>query len=249
MVTIPRSELSQASAHLWYVFPETLTDAALLDAYYQLMCDEERAQHGRFRFEKGRHEYLVTRALVRTVLSRYVTVDPSTWRFEKNKYGKPSISDPRGLPPLSFNLSNTTGLIACLVTLGREVGVDVEDMTRPGETVEVAEQFFSPTEVATLRALPVSAQRYRFFEYWTLKEAYIKARGMGLSLPLEQFSFHLEVGQPVRIFFDSRLRDDPRSWQFTQFQPTLRHLMATAIRRGAEAPLSISLQLTLPLIS
>jgi 4'-phosphopantetheinyl transferase len=139
------------------------------------MCAEERAQQQRFYFEKGRHEYLVTRALVRTVLSKYVTVDPSTWRFEKNEYGKPAIVYPQGLPPLTFNLSNTTGLIACLVAFGRDVGVDVEDMTRPGETVEIAEQFFSPTEVAALRALPASAQRYRFFEYWTLKEAYIIA--------------------------------------------------------------------------
>src|SRR5262245_28757665 len=73
IVTIPRSELSQACGHLWYVFPETLTGGALPDAYYQLMCDDARAEHGRFRFEKGRHAYLVTSALVGTVLSRYVT--------------------------------------------------------------------------------------------------------------------------------------------------------------------------------
>ena len=249
MVTLPRSVLDRTTAHLWYVSPEALRDPALLNTYYQLMCAEERAQQQRFYFEKGRHEYLVTRALVRTVLSRYVAVDPSTWRFEKNEYGKPAIAYPRGLPPLSFNLSNTTGLIACLVALGRDVGVDVEDMTRPGETVEIAEQFFSPTEVSTLRTLHVSAQRYRFFEYWTLKEAYIKARGMGLTLPLEQFSFHLEAGQPVRISFDPRLHDDPHSWQFTQFQPTSQHQMAAAIRRGPDAELTIHSRYTIPLVS
>lgn len=249
MVKLPRSVLDRTTAHLWYVFPEAIRDAALLTAYRQLMCAEERAQQQRFHFEKGRHEYLITRALVRTVLSKYVAVDPSTWRFEKNEYGKPSIAYPRGLLPLAFNLSNTTGLIACLVVLGRDVGVDVEDMTRPGETVEIAEQFFSPTEVASLRALPASAQRYRFFEYWTLKEAYIKARGMGLALPLEQFSFHLEAGQSVRISFDPRLHDDPNRWQFAQYQPTSRHQMAAAIRRGTDAELTIHPRYTIPLVS
>src|SRR5262249_32264065 len=143
----------------------------------------------------------------------------------------------------------TTGLIACLVALGCDVGVDVEDMTRPGETVEVAEQFFSSTEVATLRALPSSAQRHRFFEYWTLKEAYIKARGMGLAIPLEQFSFHLEMGHPVRISFDPRLHDDPHCWQFAQFHPTSRHQMAAAIHRRTDTELTIHPQHTIPLIS
>jgi len=220
----------------------------LLDAYYQLLCSEEREQHRRFRFAKGRHEYLVTRALVRTVLSHYVAVDPRTWQFEKNAYGKPAIAYPHGILPLSFNLSNTNGLIVCLVALDREVGVDVEDMERPGETVEIADRFFSPAEVAALRALPIEAQRDRFFAYWTLKEAYIKARGMGLSLPLEQFSFHLAVGHPVRISFDPRLEDNPNSWQFAQFRPTSRHVIAVAIRRGADPDLTIQIHQTLPLV-
>src|SRR5215831_16122151 len=101
MVTLPRcSVLDHTTAHLWYVFPDALCDPALLNAYHQLMSPEERAQQQRFYFEKSRHEYLVTRALARTVLSRYVAVDPSIWRFEKNEYGKPAIAYPYGIPPL-----------------------------------------------------------------------------------------------------------------------------------------------------
>jgi 4'-phosphopantetheinyl transferase len=239
--------LSAAEAHLWYVFPDALTDSVLLDAYYQLLCPEERDQHKRFRFAKGRHEYLVTRALVRTVLSHYVAVDPRTWQFEKNTYGKPAIAYPHDILPLSFNLSNTNGLVVCLVALDREVGVDVEDMERPGKTVEIADSFFSPAEVAALRALPGEARRDRFFTYWTLKESYIKARGMGLSLPLDRFSFHLAGGCPVRISFDSRLGDEPDSWQFAQFRPTSRHVIAVAIRRGVDSDLTIQLRQTVPL--
>jgi len=135
-----------------------------------------------------------------------------------------------------------------LVALEREVGVDVEDVDRPGETVEIADQFFSPTEVAALRAVPVAAQRYRFFQYWTLKESYIKARGMGLSIPLDQFSFQLEANQPIRITFDPRLNDDPGRWQFAQFRLTPRHLTAAAIPRGPDPDLTIQLRQTVPLV-
>lgn len=240
--------LDRTSAHLWYVFPDAVTDPSLLGIYSHLLCPEERVQQQRFYFAKGRHEYLVTRALVRTALSHYASVDPWVWRFERNAYGKPAITHPQGILSLSFNLSNTNGLIVCLVALEREVGVDVEDMQRPGGTVELADRFFSPIEVADLRTLPTQAQRQRFFEYWTLKEAYIKARGLGLSLPLKQFSFHLAQDHSVRISFDPQLNDDPQSWQFVRFCLTPRHMTAAAIRRGADCDLDIQLRQTVPLV-
>ena len=241
--------LTTTETHLWMVFPDTLREPGLLGSYHALMCPEEQIRQQRFRFEKGRHEYLVTRALVRTVLSRYAEVDPGDWRFSKNAYGRPEIAAPQGLPRLRFNLSHTDGLIVCLVALDREIGIDVESLDRRGQTVEIADRFFSPFEATTLRSLPELSQRYRFFEYWTLKEAYIKARGMGISLPLEQFSFRLDSNQPVRIAFDPRMNDDPASWQFQQFRPTPRHLMAVAIRRKHEPDLTIQIRQTVPLIA
>ena len=240
--------LTKSETHVWMVFPDTVRDPALLRSYHELMCAEEQVQQQRFRFEKGRHEYLVTRALVRTVLSRYADVDPRDWRFSKNYYGRPAIASPLGLPPLRFNLSHTDGLIVCLVGLEREIGIDVENLERPGETIEIADRFFSPIEATTLRAQPVASQHYRFFEYWTLKESYIKARGMGVSLPLEQFSFLLHPGQPVRIAFDPRMQDDPESWQFNQFRPSPQHLMAVGIRRKDEPDLTIQITRTIPLV-
>lgn len=240
--------LTKSETHVWMVSPDTVREPALVRSYHELMCAEEQVQQQRFRFEKGRHEYLVTRALVRTVLSRYVDVNPHAWRFAKNDYGRPEIAFPLGLPPLRFNLSHTDGLIVCLVGLDREIGIDVENLERPGETLEIADRFFSAIEATTLRAQPVASQRERFFEYWTLKESYIKARGMGISLPLEQFSFLLNPAQPVRIAFDSRLQDDPASWQFNQFRPSPQHLMAVAIRRRNEADVAIQIRRTMPLV-
>lgn len=228
--------LAPGEAHLWYAVPDELRDAALISRYRTWLAPGERERLERFRFEKHRHEYLCTRALVRSTLSRYAPVAPAEWSFGANRYGCPYIAGPPVLPRLRFNLSNTLGLVACLVALDVDIGVDVEATERPGETVQLADRFFSPTEVVELRSLPPERQRGRFFDYWTLKESYIKARGMGLAIPLDQFSFHLTPGQPVRISFDPQLQDDPASWQFLQQQPLPDHKAAVAIRRGAGKP-------------
>ncbi|XXX72692.1 4'-phosphopantetheinyl transferase superfamily protein [Sorangium sp. So ce134] len=240
-------EIGPGAAHLWYVFSDPVRDEALLAAYHRLMAPDEAAQQARFLFAENRHEYLLTRALVRTVLSKYADVAPEAWTFVRNEFGRPQIAGPPGVPPLRFNLSNTRGLIACLVALDRDVGVDVEDTERSSSAVDIADRFFSPAEVRALRALPPERQRARFFEYWTLKESYIKARGMGLAIPLDQFSFHLDDGPAIGVSFDPRLGDDRSAWQFALYQPSARHTMAAAIRTGGEPPLSIELRETVPL--
>jgi 4'-phosphopantetheinyl transferase len=241
--------LEPGDAHLWYVAPEKLTDPELLALYRAWLAPDERQRHSRYRFDKHRHEYLITRALVRWVLSRYAPVAPAEWQFDCNEHGRPHIRAPAVLPRLRFNLSNTQSLVACLVAEDLEIGVDVEEMDRSGETVAIADRFFSPTEVVDLRALPPERQRARFFEYWTLKESYIKAKGKGLAIPLEQFSFHLSPEGPVRISFDPRLGDDPGAWQFIQQRPTPRHQVAVALRRGSAPDHRLHTRWILPGIS
>ncbi len=243
-------DLPEDEVHLWYLLPDEIEDARLFTAYEALLSPEERARRDRYRFEHSRREMVFTRALVRTTLSLYAPVSPAAWTFRQNEYGRPEIDldiHP-GLPPLRFNLSNTRGLIACVITLDREVGVDVEDTTRPGETVSIADSFFSSTEVRALRALPEQQRRARFFDYWTLKEAYIKARGMGLALPLDQFSFLLDEAPPIRIAFDPKLADDPSSWQFEQFSLSPDHKTSAAVRRGPGPDLRFVVRATVPLV-
>jgi 4'-phosphopantetheinyl transferase len=224
LMPLPRDEV-----HLWLAEPEQLTEPRLLEECHALLDGSERERHQRFHFEKHRRQFLVSHALVRLCLSRYAPVPPQAWTFTVNAYGRPEITG-QGSPRLRFNLSHTDGMAICAVVLDAEVGVDVEDTLRPGETVGIADRFFAPAEIAALRALPVERQRERFFELWTLKESYIKARGLGLSLPLEQFAFELQPGQPPRIAFDPRLQDEPEAWQFFQLQPSARHKAALAVR-------------------
>ena len=239
---IPRGE-----AHVYFAREDQIREPALLAAYEALLTPEERARKQRYYFEKNRHEYLITRALVRSVLSRYAPLRPAAWTFSANEWGCPAIVSPEGAG-LRFNLSNTRGLVCCLVARDRDVGIDVEDLEREGETVAIADRFFSPVEFEELRAQPEERRRARFFDYWTLKEAYIKARGMGLAIPLDHFSFLLSPQSPIRIAFDPQLPDDPASWQFEQLRPTPTHLVSLAIRRKNEANLRIIARRVTPLL-
>nr|ASV46851.1 4-phosphopantetheinyl transferase [uncultured bacterium] len=238
-------ELRPDEVHVWIVEPERINERHLLDAYWGLLDAQERERKQRFRFERHQRQYLVSHALVRLTLSRYAPVAPTAWTFQTNQYGRPQVQGEWAR--LRFNLSHTDGMALVAVGWDSELGADVEDAERSGDTVEIAGHYFAASEVAALRALPPERQRERFFEYWTLKEAYIKARGAGLSLPLDQFAFHLEPGQPPRISFDPRMQDEPEAWRFVQLRPSARHLAAVGVRRPRGQPLTLRWQFTVPL--
>jgi len=228
-------KLAPGMIHLWLAFPDEIEDPAILKTYNELMTSEERARQARFRFARHRRQFAVTRALVRTTLSRYSHIEPHQWRFDKNQYGRPEIKTSQNAPGLRFNLSHTDGLIVCAVTRTTPeaecaIGTDVENTERKSTTIEIAQRFFSNPESAALRRTPPEHRRSRFFDYWTLKEAYIKALGMGFNLPLKQFSFHITDQTPLSISFGPELEDNPRCWQFWLLQPTERHRVALALR-------------------
>ena len=226
---------------------ETANAAALdqLDSYKALPSEDEHQRMARLVFDRDQRAFVITRAHVRTMLSRYAAVAPTDWRFVENVHGRPEILDrPAGTPDLRFNISHTDGLIACAVTIGREVGVDVEHIGRH-LTHDIAGRFFAPDEVADLRRLPLDDQERVFFDYWTLKEAYIKARGFGLALPLGEFAFKLNPPGPPAITFLPSLDDDPSTWQFMQDWPTPQHRLGLAVRRTGR-DLSIRIRFVTP---
>ncbi|MEM1451826.1 MAG: 4'-phosphopantetheinyl transferase superfamily protein [Planctomycetota bacterium] len=225
-----REPLAEDEVHVWLTRPAEVAEEAHRETLAALLTPEEHARRRRFLQEKDRHAFLVTRALARLTLSRYADVPPGDWRFEIGEHGKPEIATEHG-SRLRFNLSHTRGMVACAVTLDRDVGVDVETKDRRTETTAIADRFFSAFEVDALRALPAEEQRARFFTYWALKESYIKARGLGLSIPLGSFSFHVDDGPPIRISFDPSLGDDPERWQFMQTWASDVHSLAVGVVR------------------
>ena len=233
---------------VWLVDDE-VADARLQAEYRQLLSPEERAQELRFYFPRDQRRYLVTRALVRTVLSRYLLIEPADLRFEKDHYGRPGIvNGGREHRGLCFNISHTQGLIAVGVTWHRELGVDVEHVRARPVSLEIAGRFFAGSEAAALAMTPADRQQERFFEYWTFKESYVKARGAGLSIPLEQFSFQYPNEHAVRITIQPQLRDHADRWHFWQLRPTRDHLLAIcAERRHTTAP-TLTIRRTIPLV-
>lgn len=219
---------------LWYCFYEEIDDAKLLAADEALMTPDEREKHQSFHFERDRRLFVATRALVRTVLSSYAAVAPADWRFGVGEYGKPRVVHPAVRPLIHFNLANTPGLVVCLVSVAHErIGIDAERTDRQTETW-LADRCFSASEVRALRALPASTLSQSFFAYWTLKECYVKARGLGLALPVDQFSFVVD-DNAIRLSLDDRLGDDATRWRFALLDAPPHHMIAVGVDTAGAA--------------
>jgi 4'-phosphopantetheinyl transferase len=187
----------------------------------------EQAQADRFHFEEDRSTYTAAHWLVRNALAAVGGAPPAAWRFVIERKGKPRVDPAAGLPELRFNLSHTRDLVACVINLDTEVGIDVETLDRKSADLAIAKRFFSATEFTLLRDTPPDRQHDTFFRLWTLKEAFIKATGEGMSRGLDSFSFTLD---PVSISFRPQGTDEPTQWTFIEQRPTPGHLLAIAAR-------------------
>ncbi|MDO8793491.1 MAG: 4'-phosphopantetheinyl transferase superfamily protein [Vicinamibacterales bacterium] len=228
--------LTADDVHVWHVAPELVSDPGLIRSYAALMSTDERARHARFVFPADQHIYLVARALVRTTLSKYANVEPHAWTFRAGPHGRPEIAGPGGVPPLRFSLSHTAGLVALAVALQVDVGIDVEGINARASGLDIARHYFASSEAEDLEALPPERQGRAFLEYWTLKEAYIKATGLGLSMPLKSFAFQL--ADPPAIMFESGT-SDPGEWHFFRLDLSARHMSALAVRSARRPSLSV----------
>lgn len=246
--------LNEGEIHLWMTHPEQIQDPDLLARYQSLLTPEELASQQRYYFAKDRHSALVTRAFVRDLLSHYAPVQPQDWRFVIGEKNKPEISHPP--IPLRFNLSHTNGLIICAVTLNNDIGCDVEYTVRKNDVLAVANRFFSSSEIEELFDLPPSKQRSRFFDYWTLKESYIKAWGLGLAIPLKDFSFKIGPGNSgdfcnsnIRLSVAPCRNDTPECWHSWLLYPSADHRIAISIRSYPHAQHVLRIFESVPLSS
>ncbi len=217
--------------------PQHIDQVDLLARYKTLLTADETKKQQRYHFAKDRHNALITRAFVRDLLSHYTEIKPADWRFEKGAYDKPEIINPP--LPLRFNISHTKKMIICIATLNDDIGCDVETISRKSDTEAIASQYFSSEEISELLSQPEENQRRRFFDYWTLKESYIKAWGQGLSIPLQDFSFH--IGAPesthhnnnIRLSFAPNRIDQPEVWRSWLFYPDTEHTVAFSIKASS----------------
>ncbi|MCW6508174.1 4'-phosphopantetheinyl transferase family protein [Lichenifustis flavocetrariae] len=223
----------------WLVLDEIEDDE--LDTLTDLLDSGDRAKAERCRSPTDRKASLASHALIRATLSRYAPFFPAEWRFAAGLYGKPEIDAGPDEPPMRFNLSHTCGLAAVAVSSRDPVGIDVERVDSARLALDFALATFAPAEGDYLRRLPAAAQTAAAYRFWTLKEAYLKAVGLGLSVPLKQFAFTLDGPS---IEFTHRIADDPARWRFHQCQPTSDHMLALAVRRDRPGELRIDARAT-----
>ena len=225
---------------IWYIEPESIQDPVQLEQFLRWLSPEERAQHGRFRFDKHRHTYLISHALMRGALSLMTDIKPEQFSFTANAYGKPFLTTPAQHPTLHFNLSHTEGLAAVALSRQTELGVDVENIHRRDMTQELVEHFFAHEECQAVAQANEHERTIKMLEFWTLKESYIKAVGQGLSIALDSFAFKLATAaQPaslLRLDGQNAKRD---AWRFWQDQPTDNHLLALAFKADPAKPTKI----------
>jgi 4'-phosphopantetheinyl transferase len=229
-----RSLLSRLGheVHVWLLQPEKVVDAAVLAAYSDSLSGEEHARQQRFHFEHDRKLFLVAHGMLRSVLSRYVAVAPSQWQFSSGRYGRPAISGPDDIPALRFNLSHTRGLVACAVSPEFDCGVDVERLRTPRNPRAIAQKMFAGSELTELEQLTGADYLERFFCYWTLREAYSKATGLGIAHAPKNFSFHISPAGNISIHFVPESEEQTARWQFAILQPGSEHLVAIAAHAG-----------------
>ena len=238
--------LEHGTIDLWCVALGDV-DAARRWADYQALLDAgEQARQGRLMRRADRRRNLAARALVRTVLSRYLPVAPEAWVFGADAHGRPRIVAPQGLPPIEFNIAHSGERVVLGITAGRALGVDVEYTRRRADTVSL-ERYFAPAERAALAALPAARRRRRFFELWTLKEAYLKARGLGLRLPLHGCAFEWSAPGEVRLALSGAFAAGPQRWALAQLTLHERYVLAVCAERREEQPLSLAVHELVPL--
>lgn len=215
--------------HVWRA--RLARDPAEVERLLKVLAPDERERADRFHFRRDHNRFVVARAALRQILSGYLRVTPGRVRFTYSPYGKPGLA---GEPcDLKFNVSHSNEVALYAFARGCEVGLDVEFVREDFAGMDIAEQFFSAREVAMLGRLPPDARPRAFFNCWTRKEAYIKARGEGLSHPLDRFAVSLAPGEAAAIISTD---DDPLEvsrWWLRELWPAPGYVAALALRGAA----------------
>jgi 4'-phosphopantetheinyl transferase len=214
-----RLELEGDEIHVWRV--QLDCSETVLAQLEGTLASDEKARSDRFVFQRDRNAFVATRGILRELLGRYLNRAAAHLKFDYGAQGKPALRSQSSQKSVQFNVSHSHGMALLAFALGRQVGVDVE-LVRPDFAGEkIAERFFSPQEVTELRSLPPLLQDEGFFLCWTRKEAYIKARGEGLQIPLQSFHVSLTPGKPANL----QAADSSR-WSLRSLRPDPRYVAA-----------------------
>jgi 4'-phosphopantetheinyl transferase len=214
-------DLVDNEIHVWRASLECVSD--LIPPYESTLSDDEKSRAARFHFTHDRESFVAARGILRELAAAYLRTTPCELKFQYSPEGKPYIYRENLEWPIRFNLSHTLRTVLYAFARGREVGIDLEGIRSDFPREVIAERFFAPDEAAELRAVPAELQAEGFFNCWTRKEAYLKARGKGLQIPLDSFEVALTPGAPARF-----LRGVEPRWNLVAFTPQPNYVAALA---------------------
>jgi len=234
-------QLEYSEIHLWAADQADFDLAQLESLCLGWFGKEDLQRYYRLVFARHRKQMLLGRYLLRSTLSHYAdSVALSEWRFTHNAYGKPALDTAVHKQGLFFNLSHSQGKIVLALARHDFVGVDIEEAARPRRIGRIAQRYFSPSEVSALLGLSAHLQLSRFYQLWTLKESYIKACGMGLAIPLNQFSFSFHDNTRISVQFDAELPDEPMAWHFWEIETATTFQLSLALKlKDAVQPIRV----------
>ena len=220
--------ISNDEVHVWRAALELPAWQVL--AYARLLSREEQARAAQFRFEQDRSRFVVARGTLRALLSNYLHTEASLLRFTYNPFGKPTLAGETGDQRLHFNVTHTRELALYAVTRMGAIGIDLEYIRTLQNPGLIVEHFFSSREVRDWHSVSRENRRDVFFVGWTRKEAYVKARGMGLSLDTRNFTISLLPGEPARLVESKEQGVDVSDWSLFDLDPNSGYRAALAVQ-------------------
>ena len=220
--------LPDDEVHVWFAASDVFWNDDLARRFLMLLSTDELARNERAAVDADRRLYVAAHGLVRLILTEYAPAPPASWRFLSGPFGKPTAIDDAGRTPVQFSLSHTRGMVAIALTRSCPVGVDVEEMIdQPLD--DLKRMVLGEHEAADLLAHLPEMHTRRFLEFWTLKEAYLKARGVGLQQPPGEIEFQLEPGKRPTIRCANANDDEPEAWHFWNAFSFSGHVAAAAV--------------------
>lgn len=216
-------------AHLW---EQPLNEWQALDRCAELLSAEERTKASQYRVERPRRQFILTRGTLRLLLGSYLEKDPAELNFRYTEYGKPFLEESGDL---RFNVSHSDGMALLAFVRGREIGVDIEKISTTRDVQHLAQRFFSARERDNLARLSGKELQQAFFRCWTRKEAYIKAMGEGLSLPLDQFDVSVLPHEANALLATRPDPSEARRWQLSEVPSNPEYAAAVAVELAVES--------------
>jgi 4'-phosphopantetheinyl transferase len=218
--------------HVWRIWLDLPDDQ--LEFLRRTLSPDQLKKAKKFRFQRDQKRFIATHGCTRKILSNYLSLPPVLISYVHNEFGKPELADEINPEKLHFNLSHSEDIALLGISSGKRVGVDIERIVPNRATEEVARRFFSPSEVDQIVSLPEDQQIPAFYRCWTRKEAYIKTRGEGMSIPLDQFEVSCSPEEIPKILHVQGDRDEASRWSIHHIEPLKGYVAALAVEGHPE---------------